>query len=318
MSNNAQTNQEQLYTTLNLSSEQFIDIIVDKISTWLEIGIAMLPNLLIAILIISVFFAVGSALKKFSGKVFSKVFDSKAIADLFSMIIKIMVVIVGFFFALDLIGLQKTVFSLLAGAGIIGLALGFAFQDLAENLLAGLMLGVRKPFQPGDLIKSNDQFGHVQRLNLRNTIIEDFDGQIIYIPNKEVFKNVLENYSQSGFRRIDIEVGVSYGENLDHVEGVLRKAAESLDFRSEEKGVDVWALGFGDSSINFRVRYWIQYPDGVASYFEAIHKGIKAIKDQFDDEGIDIPFPIRTLDFGIKGGQNISEPLSGILEKTNN
>lgn len=301
-------------TNLNYELDHFYALLVDKLSGWIESGVSMIPNLLLAIGIVTIFFMVGGIINRMLQGVFGRFFQSDAITSLLATIGKVIFICLGFFFALDLLGLQKAVLSLLAGAGIIGLALGFAFQDLAENLLAGLMLGVRKPFQPGDLIKSNDQFGNVERLNLRNTIIRDFNGQIIYIPNKEVFKNVLENYSQSGKRRIVLGVGVSYGENLDHVEDTLRKALEGLQFRADESEVDVWALEFGDSSINFSVRYWIDYPDGEVSYFKAIHLGVKAIKDAFDDEGIVIPFPIRTLDFGIKGGQNLAEPMGEILQ----
>ncbi|WP_269540072.1 mechanosensitive ion channel family protein [Cerasicoccus fimbriatus] len=301
-------------TNLDYDVEHFADLLIGKLAHWLETGVSMIPNLVIASIVVAVFFILGNVINKTLQKVFGRVFDSRAISDLMATIGKVLIIAVGFFLALDLIGLQKAVFSLLAGAGIIGLALGFAFQDLAENLLAGLMLGVRKPFQPGDLIKSNDIFGHVERLNLRNTIVRDFDGQIIYIPNKEVFKNVLENFSQSGKRRITIGVGVSYGENLDHVEDTLRKTIEGLNFLADDKPVDIWALEFGDSSINFSVRYWINYPDGDTSYYAAIHHGVKAIKDAFDDEGIVIPFPIRTLDFGIKGGQNLAEPMGEVFE----
>jgi len=304
---------------INYSPDELLGLIIEKLSAWIESGVAMIPNLLLASVLLIIFFVVGSYIKKALEQVFGKVFDSSAVSSLLAAIGKIVFICFGFFFALDLLGLQKAVFSLLAGAGIIGLAIGFAFQDLAENFLAGLMLGVRKPFEPGDLIRSNDQYGTVERLNLRNTIIRDFNGQIIYIPNKEVFKNVLENYSQSGRRRIVLGVGVSYGENLDHVEDTLRSALEQLSFRANDSDVDVWALEFGDSSINFSVRYWIDYPDGEVGYFKAIHLGVKAIKDAFDDEGIVIPFPIRTLDFGIKGGQNLAEPMGEILEmKTTN
>lgn len=302
----------------NFSIDHFSDVLLNKLGDWMETGVAMIPNLLIAIAVIVVFFMVGGIINQALKRVFGRVFDSSAITNLLATIGKVLFICLGFFFALDVIGLQKAVLSLLAGAGIIGLAIGFAFQDLAENLLAGLMLGIRKPFEPGDLIRSNDQFGNVERLNLRNTIIRDFNGQIIYIPNKEVFKNVLENYSQTGKRRIVLGVGVSYGENLDHVEDTLRKTLEGLDFRAAETSVDVWALEFGDSSINFSVRYWIEYPDGDVSYFKAIHQGVKAIKDAFDDEGIVIPFPIRTLDFGIKGGQNLAEPMGEVLQSNQN
>jgi len=291
-----------------------VSILQEKLLGWFETGVALLPNLLIAIILLLIAYTLGAFVGRMMQKIFDKAFDSHAVASLFATIMKVLVVALGFFAALELIGLQKAVVSLLAGAGIIGLAIGFAFQDLAENLLAGILMGVRKPFEPGHLIKSNDQFGFIEKLNLRNTILRNFSGQIIYIPNKDVFKNVMENYSKSGERRIDIAVGVSYGEDLKEVTDVLKSAIEGLDFLKSDKEVGVFALEFGDSSINFSVRYWIEYPDGPVGYLSAVDQGVKAIKAAFDEKDILIPFPIRTLDFDAKGGVNLTDSLQPVMK----
>jgi len=295
-----------------ISFERTISILQEKLISWFDTGVALLPNLLIAIAILIIAYALGAVVGRMLQRVFDRAFDSQAVASLFATMIKVIVIALGFFSALELVGLQKAVVSLLAGAGILGLAIGFAFQDLAENLLAGLLMGIRKPFQPGHLIRSNGQFGFIQHLNLRNTIIRNFSGQIIYIPNKEVFKNVLENYSKSGERRIELMVGVSYGENLQTVTQILKEAIGAFDFLMPDKSVDVYALEFGDSSINFSVRYWIEYPSEQIGYFSAIDRGIKAIKAAFDKNDILIPFPIRTLDFDAKGGINLTDSLQPV------
>jgi len=298
-----------------LTLDRIVELLGDKMVHWFDSAVALLPNLLIAVCLFFIFYAIGAVVGRTSLRAFKKAFDSQSVASLMAVLVRVLVVAVGFFIALDLIGLQKAVVSLLAGAGILGLAIGFAFQDLAENLLAGLILGIRKPCQPGDLIRSNNQFGFVRELNLRNTIIRNFSGQIIYIPNKEVFKSVLENYSKTGERRIEIGVGVSYGEDLDHVTETLQRAISSLDFRKDESEVSVYALEYGDSSINFTVRYWIDYPSDRIGYFEAIDAGVKAIKRAFGEEDILIPFPIRTLDFDAKGGLKLAESLQTVMDK---
>lgn len=296
-----------------ITFERMLTILHEKLLGWFDMGVALLPNLLIAAVLLAITYALGALMGRIMQRVFDKAFDSHAVASLFATIVRVVVIALGFFAALELVGLQKAVVSLLAGAGIIGLAIGFAFQDLAENLLAGLLMGMRKPFEPGHLIKSNDQFGFIERLNLRNTILRNFSGQIIYIPNKDVFKNVLENFSKSGERRIELAVGVSYGEDLKQVTDVLKESIQQLDFLKSDKSVEVYALEFGDSSINFTVRYWIDYPDGEAGYFTAIDQGIKAIKSAFDENDILIPFPIRTLDFDAKGGINLTDSLQPVV-----
>lgn len=316
--NPASQSTESLSSSIEpITFDRTLTILQEKLVSWFDTGVALLPNLFIALIVLAIAYAIGAFTGRIMLRVFDKAFDSTAVASLFATILRILVVALGIFSALELIGLQKAVVSLLAGAGIIGLAIGFAFQDLAENLLAGLLMGIRKPFEPGHLIQSNGQFGFIERLNLRNTIIRNFSGQIIYIPNKDVFKNVLENFSKSGERRIEIAVGVSYGEDLKVVTEVLKEAIEGLDFLKSEKEIGVFAREFGDSSINFSVRYWIDYPNGKIGYFEAVDLGIKGIKSAFDEKDILIPFPIRTLDFDAKGGINLTDSLHPVVSDQN-
>lgn len=292
-----------------ISTENATQILLEKARAWWSAGVDLLPNLVVAFLVLLLAFGIGALVTRVMRRMLRRAFESQAIVALLTTLTKVLIILAGAFIALDLMGLQKAVVSLLAGAGIIGLALGFAFQDLAENLLAGLMLGVRKPFLPGHLIRSNGQFGFVDRLNLRNTILRNFSGQIIYIPNKEIFKNVLENFSQSGERRIEIEVGLSYGDDLSKGTSVLEDALEGLDFRKEGKPVEVIARSLSDYAIVFSARFWIEFPNGPVGYFEAAHRGILAIKEAVDANGLTIPYPIRTLDFNAKGGGLLSEML---------
>lgn len=296
-----------------LTFDRVFELLRDKMVNWFDAGVALLPNLIIAICLLVIFYAIGTIAGRASSRAFHRAFDSNAVASLLAVLVKVFIFAVGFFIALDLVGLQTAVVSLLTGVGILGLAIAFAFQDLAENLLAGLILSIRKPCLPGDLIRSNNQFGFLQHMNLRNTIIRNFSGQVIYIPNKDVFKSVLENYSKSGERRIDLAVGVSYGEDLDHVTKTLEQAISELTFRKKDSEIQVYALEYGDSSINFTVRYWIDYPNEDVGYYPAIDAGVKAIKRAFDQEDILIPFPIRTLDFDAKGGLKLAESLQTVV-----
>ena len=103
-----------------------------------------------------------------------RAFESRQIAKLLTSIIKSLIVVFGIFIALDFVGLKGTVTSLLAGAGIVGLAIGFAFQDMTENLIAGIAMGIRKPFEIGDVVKAEGVFGTVEEINLRNTLVSTF------------------------------------------------------------------------------------------------------------------------------------------------
>ena len=202
-----------------------------------------------------------------------KALDSKQIADLLSSIIKVVVLLSGIFVALDFLGLQGTVTSLLAGAGIIGLAIGFAFQDMTENLIAGIAMGIRKPFQIGDIVKTEEIFGTVKTINLRNTLVETFFGQLEVIPNKILFRNVLTNYSINGIRRIEVPVGISYADDPEVAAEVIVEALNECDFIIKQDETAVFAESFADSSINLLVWFWIDYP-GETGFMKARHEAI--------------------------------------------
>lgn len=297
--------------------EKFWRLINEKLQLWLETGVKHLPNIVVAIFI-AIFFAVlarmaGTATKN----VLRKALDSEQIADLLSSIIKICVLFAGMFVALDFLGLKGTVTSLLAGAGIIGLAIGFAFQDMTENLIAGIAMGIRKPFQIGDIIEADDIFGTVKTINLRNTLVETFFGQLQVIPNKILFRNVLKNYSVNGIRRIEIPVGISYADDPEVAASVIVEEINQCNFVIKKEETAVFAESFGDSSINLLVWFWIDYP-GETGFMQARHKALSKIKSTLEQENILIPFPIRTLDFGAKGGEKLNTMLSQKAEINDN
>ncbi|XYI03508.1 mechanosensitive ion channel family protein [Sorangium sp. So ce1128] len=136
--------------------------------------------------------------------------------------------------AFSILNLEKAATSLLAGAGIVGLALGFAFQDLAANFIAGVYLAVRFPFREGDLIETNDTLGIAERIRIRSTTIRTLEGQAVMIPNKEIFTTKLINDSETGARRVDLSVGVSYGDDLDKVRRVALDAARQVRARDTD------------------------------------------------------------------------------------
>ncbi|PRO72637.1 MAG: mechanosensitive ion channel family protein [Alteromonadaceae bacterium TMED7] len=292
-----------------LQLDTFWQLINEKLERWVEASIKHLPNIAVAIFIAMAFGLLAKIVGNLAHRVLSRTFDSTQIVGLLTSIIKVAIATAGIFIALDFIGLRGTVTSLLAGAGIVGLAIGFAFQDITENLIAGIAMGVRKPFQIGDVIEAEGVFGNVEAINLRNTHVMTFFGQREIIPNKILFRNILTNYSVNGHRRVEVPVGISYADDPQQAAEVLTEAVNEFDFviRKEETGV--WAESFGDSSINLLVWFWIEYP-GEPGFLAARHQVIVAIQRALSDANILIPFPIRTLDFGAKGGEKLNAMLN--------
>ncbi|MET6989964.1 mechanosensitive ion channel family protein [Sediminicola arcticus] len=283
-----------------------IQTVVQKLEGWLDTFIGLIPNMAVTLLLLIIFFVLAKLGSKLFRELFSKASNNEALEHLFSTIIYGAILSIGLFIMLGVLGLDKALNSLLAGIGVIGLALGFAFQDIAANFVSGIILAFRRPFKIGEIIEVKDIMGKVTRTGLRDTAIETFQGQEVYIPNKDFLQHAFYNFSVLGKRRIDIVIGVSYADDLEKVEDVVLSAIKNLEGVIDKDKIIFDYSEFDSSSINFNIRFWIEYP-GEPSYFTMRSKAVKAIKSAFDEQDITIPFPIRTLDFGIKGGQKLSQ-----------
>jgi small conductance mechanosensitive channel len=285
-----------------------LDPIVETLSQWWESLLRMLPNALVALVILVAFVVLARVLAQLASKALDSWTSNKTVCQLLTTTVRAVVIGVGLFIALGVLDLRGVVTSLLAGVGVLGLALGFAFQDIVANYISGVIMGLRQPLHIGDMVEVKGVSGTVRGLDLRETTIETFNGQLAIVPNKEVLQSVLTNFSDLGRRRIDIEVGVAYDSDLAQVEAVAREALEALESRSAAHPVKVFFTGFGDSSIDLVAHVWIDLSEG-HSFLEVRSEIIKAIKRSFDQAGITIPFPIRTLDFGADeiGGKTLAE-----------
>lgn len=277
------------------SLDKSYEIITGKIEGWGESFIIMIPNIASCILILIVFWLLAKFSKKLVVKFSKKISRNIVISNLFGTFVYILIFGIGFFVALSVLKLDKAVTSILAGAGVIGLALGFAFQDSASNFISGIFMAFRKPFDLGDLIATADEMGTVKRMSLRNTVIHSFQGQEIIVPNKVVYQNKLINYSSLNKRRVDIDFRVSYDTDLEKARKIAIESVKKLDVVDKNEDVTLFYGEFGDSSINFVIRFWMD-SHGQSIYLSTRSEAVIAIKKAFDKNGINIPFPIRTLD----------------------
>lgn len=291
-----------------------LQLIWDKLLEWYRLVVEMLPNFVLAVIVVIGFYFLARLIKKIVGKLVGKLLQRESLIKLLTTITYVLVIIIGMFVALSVLKLDKAVTSLLAGAGIIGLALAFAFQDFAANFMAGIMMAVRAPFKVGDLIETNDIKGRIKEIQFRTTELLSLQGQLVVIPNKDIFQNPLFNFSQPARYRVDLDCGVSYGDDLEKVRSVTKKALEHIPHRMKEKDIEVFFKEFGGSSINLEARVWIEYQKHT-DFLEARSEAVIAIKKAYDEADIMIPFPIRTLDFGIRGGETLAEMAKGPLKK---
>ncbi|MFL9829527.1 mechanosensitive ion channel family protein [Flavobacterium sp. ARAG 55.4] len=282
------------------------DLITEKLTVWSEALIKLLPNIAVAAIVMVLGFYLAKFIQKTATRLIGKISKNLTLNNLFSSIIYFIFLGIVIFTVLSILKLDKAVTSILAGAGILGLALAFAFQDIAANFMSGIFISFRKPLKVGDIVEIRDYMGKVKEVNLRDTIIETFQGKTVIIPNKEVFQNPIENYSFLQKRRFDLSVGVSYGDDLEKVRQITLDAVSDIAELSKEDTINVFFVEFGDSSVNLSVRMWINTPEQ-SVYNKVGSEAIIKIKKAYDANDIMIPFPIRTLDFGIKGGTTLNE-----------
>ena len=293
--------------------DEAYSLIVKKITNWSHEFVLMLPNFLVALIALVLGFLIARGVRRIARKVIFKVSTNSALNGLFISVIYFVFIIITLFVVLSILQLDKAVVSILAGAGVLGLALAFAFQDIAANFISGVFISLRRPIQIGDIVKIGEYMGEVTDINLRDTVLLTFQGQLVIIPNKSVFQNPIENYSMLGKRRMDLEVGVSYGEDLERVMRITLDAVKNIEGLSKDEQTTMFYKEFGGSSINYTIRLWLENVKP-ASYLIVCNPVIINIKKAYDENDIMIPFPIRTLDFGIKGGKELSEVNLSILD----
>ncbi len=288
-----------------------LDDAAATVSGWAEGLVGSLPDIVAALLVLLFFWGVATLVRNALLRILERVSQHRSVQRLLATVAYGAVLAVGIFAALGILELDRTVTSLLAGAGIVALALGFAFQDTAENFISGVLLAFRRPFREGDVVETNDHMGVVEAINLRATMLRTFEGQRVYIPNSTVFQNSLVNYTELGRRRVDLACGVAYGDDLERAREVAVQAIEPLEARDPGRPVEFFYEGFGDSSIDFVVRFWIGF-SAQPQFLAARSEAIVALKKALDEAGLTIPFPIRTLDFGVVGGRSLAEEAPGL------
>ena len=223
-------------------------------------------------------------------EIFPRVSFGRGVPGAISMVIRYTIVAFGIYVALSAAGVDLGQFGLIAGA--LGVGIGFGLQGIVYNFIAGLILAFERPVQKGDTIQVGTIFGDVKEIGVRASKVQTYDGSTIIIPNGNLISNELTNWTFSKrVRRREIKVGVAYGNNPHEVMDLLFKVADK-----NEKVLPFpkpWPIfeGFGDSSLNFAIRFWVNFDQGVTIQSEVAME----IYDALEEAGITIPFPQTDL-----------------------
>ncbi len=254
-----------------------------------------IPSLVIAVLILLITGIIATFAAKITDGLTGKTELRPSLRNLVETLVKLGVWLLGLFIAAIVVFPDLTPGSLFAGLGIGALAIGFAFQDIFENFLAGVLIMLREKMRIGDVIECEGIDGAVEHITLRETHLRRASGELTVVPNAFLFKNPVEIITDAKQRRHQLVIGVSYDTDLDKAADVIRKAVEGIEAVNKDEDIDVFATEFNSSSVDFLVRWWAGSSAGAAATSK--DQIMRAIKKGLDDAGIEIPFPYITHTF---------------------
>jgi len=268
-----------------------------RLETWVDQLILNLPNIVIAILVFILTILLSKYISRLTLRLLSRSSLQKSLKNVIAKLISVLVILAGIFLVLGILDLSKALNTILAGAGVAGLAVGLALQGALANTYSGIVLSYIKQVKFGDWIESNGYEGEVTNIDLRAVTIKQPDNNLVYLPNKQVLENPIKNFSTTAQSRVILDCGVEYSSDLEFVRTLVCTTIVET-FKPVENVDEVIFLytEFGDSSINFQTRFWIDSTSAL-EVAKAKTEAIISIKKAFDKNDITIPFPIRTLDF---------------------
>jgi small conductance mechanosensitive channel len=284
-----------------------MDKILNKLENWKEVFIANIPNIAIAIVVMIAAYFISKAMTSFITKVIGKKIEQKSVRNLVSRLVASFTFLIGLYFAMTILKFDDTLKTIVSAAGVSGIVVGLALQGTLSNTISGVVLSFRKNLNIGNWIETNGFAGEVIDINLNYFVIREADNNMVVIPNKTILENPFKNYTLTTKMRIAIECGVEYGADLEKVEALTKNViTENFNQQKLEKEVEFYYTEFGDSSINFLCRFWVDSKNALEK-LKAKSNAIIKIKQAFDKERITIPFPMRTLEFIDGNKLNIKE-----------
>jgi small-conductance mechanosensitive channel len=262
----------------------------ERLDSWIDGGIRLLPNVILALVVMAAFYGIALLARRLILRQSTRR-GRENLGEVLGGLVKWVVVLLGFLLAATIVLPTLSPGDLIAGLGVSSVAIVFAFKDILQNWLSGLLLLLRQPFDIGDQIEAGGHEGTVQRIETRATIIKTYDGQRIVIPNSAIYTQAVLVKTAHEKRRSEYDVGVGYGDGLEDACAVIRRAVASVAAVEADPPPEALAWDLAASWVTIRARWWTdsRRRDVVRVHAEVI----TAIKLALDDAHIDMPFETR-------------------------
>ncbi len=273
----------------------------DLTPTWREIEKLtnrvqwLAPILAVSVLVLLIAWGLSRGVAALARHSLRRQIASPLLLQLVARVLAIPVILIGIYIVLQVAGLTRLALTVLGGTGLVGIVLGLAFREIAENSLASILLSIRNPFRAGDWIEVGAHQGVVQNLNMRTTVLLTLDGNHVQIPNALVFKSIIKNFSTNPNRRTEFGVGIGYDDSVLEAQNVIIQALRAHPAVLNDPEPNALVDELGASTVNLRVQFWF---DGKSySIFKVRSALMRQVKRALQDAGISMPDEAREIIF---------------------
>lgn len=290
--------------------------LTDSISAYLSGIIEFFPKLIVALTIVLLVYIIMRIIRSRLTQWIRNKSDDHLLVDFMDGAFKTLNFILGFLLLLYLLGYWAAATSLIGGLGVSAFIIGFAFKDLGENFLAGVMMAFNRPFRMGDVVKTGDVEGTITEMSLRETRMKTFDGKDVYVPNGQILKAPLYNYTIDGFLRKEFKLKVPYRANIDKVAERIKQILSKIPgVLGEEKSPTTFISSIDDGTVTFTIWFWFDTFDNKYSALAMQTQAIRDITAALEEMNIEVPGSVidirnhETKAIELKPGQGQKEAI---------
>lgn len=268
----------------------------EKVQGMMNGFIALIPNIVLALIVFALFFLVAGVVRRLVRRLTRDRRHARNLGLILGRLAQWTILLIGLFIALSIVIPTLKAGDLVQLLGISGVAIGFAFRDILQNFLAGILILLTEPFQLDDQIIFKDFEGTVEQIQTRATTIRTYDGRRIVIPNSELFTNSVIVNTAFDHRRLEYDVGIGYGDDIDQAKHLILEAIRDTAGVLQEPAPDALVVALEGSTVNIRARWWVK-PPRRAEVLDVQDRVLTAIKKKLTAQGIDLPFPTQQILF---------------------
>lgn len=279
-----------------MESDISLSVALDKLQSMVNDTIRLLPNLLLAIIIFIIFWFIAKGFRNLVRNLTKKRRKDRNLALVLGRLAQGLIILLGLFIALSIVIPSFEPGDLVQLLGVSSVAIGFAFRDILQNFLAGILILLTEPFKMDDQIIFKNYEGTVEQIQTRATTIKTYDGRRIVIPNGELFTNSVTVNTAFDQRRLEYDIGIGYGDDIEEAKRLILEVLNNAEHVLKDPPPEALVIDLAGSTINIRARWWIE-PPRRRDALDTIDTVLTAVNNKLVAHGIDLPFPTQQILF---------------------